>query len=184
MKKMILMLVVFCFVCTGLAYAVDTRGLDEEQQAELALQAARMKKGSVPETVSTPQKVNEWVQVGNNVGTALISAAEKLGQTADKFLESKTGKITIVLIVWKMMGSVIIHVGTGIAFWVVSTIILIWLFRKTNIKSIEKTHVDGKLFRNKKITYNSPGEMEETRVTLMVLWVAATAVSIFMIFSW
>jgi hypothetical protein len=182
MKKIVMCLMIVMMMVGSAFGEVDTRGLTEEQQATLQLQAAQMKNGG--NDLTNPKKVNEWVNVGDNISTALITAAEKLGIAADKFIDSKTGKLIVVLIVWKVMGGAIVHIAGGAIFWIVSTFILWMVFRKTCVyDTIEYTNVEGKLFRNKKINYISPNQVEGERLVLMLLWCLVNLVTIMVVLN-
>lgn len=128
----------------NLAYAdIDMRGLTEEQKAQLALQAAQMKKqnspfGVEPEKIK-PEDVNEWVDLGKNVALAFTTVAKELGVAADEFLKSNTGKITIVLIAWKIMGKDVLGIFGGSVAWVVLATIIIWSFKYFHMKKKVKT---------------------------------------------
>lgn len=130
---------VLLFCATANAQYVDTSGLTEEQKAELALQAARMKTqndapGGILSEDLSPEKLNEWVDLGKNIGMAVAATAKELGVAADEFLQSTTGKITVVLIVWKVMGEDILGVVGGTIAWIVLVNIVLWSFRYFHMK--------------------------------------------------
>lgn len=127
MKIVSMVLVIFLVAYSALAKDVSVSGLSEEQAAELALQAAKMK-NTTPAV--TPSKVDEWVNVGRNIGIAITEVAGQLGVAADNFLESTTGKIVLVLVIWKMAGSSIIDLVYGVALFTILFSTWIYFFRR------------------------------------------------------
>ena len=132
------LLLVFTLLLPGIAGAqssVSTKGLTDEQKAQLALQAAQMnaqneqEQSTILPSTLDPKELNEWVDLGKNIGLAVAATAKELGVASDTFLESTTGKITVVLIVWKVMGEDIIGVFGGTAAWFTITSIILWSFK-------------------------------------------------------
>lgn len=139
MKNLLVSLTISTLLAISSAHAqIDTRGLTEEQKAQLALQAAQLKNQN--EGIGTgisklnPEKLNEWVELGKNAGMAITAMAKELGIAADKFLESNTGKIAAVLIVWKVAGKDILGVVGGTIAWIVLANIILWSFRYFHMK--------------------------------------------------
>ena len=156
MKKLLVSTIACLVLSFGVANAqdVDTRGLSEEQKAQLALQAAQMKKqndnpvNSLSENLN-PEKLNQWVDLGKNIGMAVAATAKELGVASDEFLKSNTGKITVALIVWHVMGKDIVGVIGGTIAWIVLATIILWSFHyfhmtKKVVTKLENKEVDVK----------------------------------------
>ena len=114
---------------------IDTDDLTDEQKAQLILKIEEMKKAntsSVVENVASnlgdPKKLNEWVDLGKNVGLALTAVAKELGVASDQILQSDTGKIALVMIVWKVMGRDVLDIVGGVTTWFVIAPIILWSF--------------------------------------------------------
>jgi len=135
MNNRSLLLLVSMLLFPGIigAQSVDTRGLTEEQEAQLALQVAQMKREAQESifapSMLDPQELNEWVDLGKNIGMAVTATAKELGVASDTFLQSTTGKITVVLIVWKVIGEDVVDVFGGIAVWLVLMSLILWSFK-------------------------------------------------------
>lgn len=154
--KLVLSVIVCLALSASIAYAqdVDLRGLTEEQRAQLALQAAQMKKQNSGPSVSlaenlSPERLNEWVELGKNIGLAIAATAKELGIASDEFLKSNTGKITVALIVWHYMGRDIVGIVGGTIAWIVLTSIILWSFKyfhmtKKVVTKLENKQVDVK----------------------------------------
>lgn len=185
MKRFMFVFMVVVFFATNVfAIDVDTRGLSETQKAELAMQAAKMKEEpSVAK--STPAKVNEWVDVGNNIGTAIISAAGKIGMAGDEFMKSNTGKVVVGLIVVKMIGGFIVHVVVGTFCLLLFLSIWTYLFRKLCIyDKITITPIEGMWFRKKEYVFQNDSRNSETRLFMWITFCFGSLICLAFIFSW
>ena len=127
MKKF---LIGVALMIAGSAFAanVDVSGLSVEQIKELQDKASTMRKE--PESISkqTREELTEWGKLGTGIGQAMISAAKEVGVAANDFAATPLGKVTVAIIVYKMVGrdiirfvvgSVLFILGTGIGFWII-----------------------------------------------------------------
>jgi len=126
MKKTMIALAATCallFTSGVLAQSADTRGLNDAQQAEINLQIAKMKadkaKGivegvpaaNISETVRT--EAAAWGEMGTNMGRAVVGAAKEIGVAANEFAETPLGKVTVGVVVYKLIGQEILGVVVG-----------------------------------------------------------------------
>ena len=182
MKKLITTFLVL-FLTTN-AFALDTSGLSEKQKAELALKAAEMKENTPSIVPPTPAKVNEWVQVGENIGTAIVAVAGKVGVAGDKFMESNTGKIVIGLIVFKMMGGTIIHITIGMICLIIFLSLWTYFFKKVCVyKKITIEPVSGSIFKKKTYEMVNPDQVESERIIFWLTFCAGCLVCIAIMFT-
>lgn len=134
-KKMFFAIcVILLFSSVATAQEIDWDALTDEQRAQLVLEAEKMKAQNIPSVVSelenfSPERINEWVQLGQNIALAFTTVAKELGVTADEFLKTNTGKITIALIVWQVMGADMLGFLGGAIWWIVLANIILWSFR-------------------------------------------------------
>ena len=156
MKKVGAAVLVLTLLLPGVVSAqgvIDERGLTEEQKHQLALQAEQMKKqnesGAIDPSAIDPQKLNEWVDLGENIGVAVAATAKELGVAADEFLNTRTGQITVVLIVWKVMGEDIVGIIGGTMAWIAITMLIVWSFKY--------------FFMSKKVVNKESGEVTYVR---------------------
>lgn len=135
MKRFILLVVTFLMLSVPVMASVslDGSGLTEKQKAEIAAQIedTKAKNKSSETAVPTIDKAAQWVEVGKNAGLAMASCAKEIGVAGDTFLNSTTGKIVFGVVMFKMIGGPIIHLTSGINFFVVCTCIWFWAFRRT-----------------------------------------------------
>ncbi len=99
------------------AYAqVDTNGLTPAQKAELTIKAEEMKKSvaaPAAPTVTTPQAVAQWAEAGKSLAVGLGAGAKEIGVAVNEFSETRVGKITTYIIIWKLMGKEILGLVIG-----------------------------------------------------------------------
>lgn len=128
--------------------SLDTGGLTEAQKAQLVIEIEKMKsEAKKVEAPSVPvvQKAEEWVELGEKIARVMITVAKQLGVAADELLNSTTGKITMVIVVWKLIGQDLLGVAVGISFLVVFILMWAYYFRRLCVIKgvIEKTPEKG-----------------------------------------
>lgn len=189
MKRRIVIALFACFVAIStlaVAQQINTDGLTEEQKAQLALQAAQMKKekdAGVVEKLQDPKKLNEWVDLGKNVGLALTAVAKELGVASDEFLKSNTGKIAVVLIVWKVMGHEILDIVGGTLAWIVLTSIILWSFRYFHMTKRVKDKETKTVEYVARFTFESNDARTGSVVVHVIAFVAATIICMLIVFA-
>ena len=159
MKKMI-MVVMLMFATQ--AFAIDQRdvasagfnNLSAADQAKIIAQVEQMSNQST-NPMGTPEKVEAWVNIGSQIGKGLAGAARELGVAVNEFAGTPVGLLTMALIVWHFLGSVVIHVLGAILIWVVG-------FTATFI--IMRKHT-----RRKDVSYDEKGKPTTTRVSISPL---------------
>lgn len=85
-----------------------------EQRTQLLDNAEAIRSGRSAAAVTS-----EWIDVGERLGQGLAATARELGIAVNDFAKTPVGMVSIGLLVWHIMGSDIIHVGTafGILFF-------------------------------------------------------------------
>lgn len=105
--------------------AVDVSGLTESQIADLKIQALKLQqsqqnKQSNPleqaTNISTAARTEaeKWADFGKNIGVAMVSTSRELGIAVNEFSKTDIGRITTAIIVYKLVGSQILHFITGL----------------------------------------------------------------------
>lgn len=145
---------------------LDTRNLSPTQTAELQMKYAELiEEGNSIENI---EKVKEWSELGQSVGVALVATAKELGIAVDDFSKTGIGRVTIAVIVWKIMGKEALRVIISTIYLIVG--ILFWnhYFRKLCvIKSV--TYENGK---KTKVEHFDPSEsMDGFRFIMLVVLV-------------
>lgn len=116
-KKIILMFALTLSMLS--AHAVDDKRLagydqlTDAQKAELSVQVqqlAQQSKSSIP----APSTVERWAGFGQQIGSALAGTARELGVVANDFIKTPAGQVTLYLIIWKVIGNDVAHIGGGL----------------------------------------------------------------------
>jgi len=107
--------------------AVNSAGfskLSEAEKAEVIKMVAdkASQKDVIPSM--TEDKVEKWVKIGSNIGQGLAGAAKEVGVAVNDFATTPVGQLTMMLIVWHMIGAQLIHVFGGIMIWIVGIAII------------------------------------------------------------
>ena len=134
------------------AERLTIEGLDEGQRAEILVQAAAMKKGP---SANIAETAGEWADIGTKYGMAIAATAKELGIAADDLLGTTVGKVALVLIVWKVMGSDLLGVVVGIPWLLTGFTFWLYAFRRASlVHSVTVEPVEGRFWRKKTVQYH------------------------------
>lgn len=145
MKKALAILAVALATSANAELSVNTVGqagfdkLSAQDQAQIVQMVAAKAKTAAESSTTVPsaEKVNQWVDVGKNIGSGLAGAAKEVGVAVNDFATTPVGILTTMLIVWHMIGSTLIHLFGGIAFWIVGFTVLRFLVKHTYPTTVE-----------------------------------------------
>ena len=98
-------------------------GAEKAEVIKMVADKAASKDASVPAAL-TEDKVEKWVKIGSNIGQGLAGAAKEVGVAVNDFSQTPVGQLTMLLIVWHMIGAQLIHVFGGIMIWIVGIAII------------------------------------------------------------
>lgn len=179
MKKIIIALfIVGTFVSTGFA-EISTSGLTREQEAQLIIQAEQMKTA-----IATTEQVDKWVDVGKNIGLAITSVAKELGVAVDSFMNTTTGKVTVGLIIYKIIGRDVVHIMIGSSLLIIMLPLWVYFFRRICvIKSMTIEYPVEKFKKVKKIEHYEEGYVDGTRFVMLLVLAGIVLTSILIIFN-
>jgi hypothetical protein len=135
--------------------------------------------------IITPEAAAEWADIGKNIGVALSEAAKAMSVGVNDFAGTFVGKLTIILIVWKVIGQDMWAIFGGTAFWIAITIFLSWSYRRhhftfpVDIPETERQSAHTEYLTRVEM---SDDERNISMIVHLVLFVAATITSLFIIF--
>jgi hypothetical protein len=104
--------------------------LNEAQKAEIIKQVADASSKVSAVDVPNEEKVEKWVKIGSQVGQGLAGAAKELGIAVNDFAKTPVGQLTMMLIVWHMVGGVMVHILGGILVIVVGLSAIRFMFNR------------------------------------------------------
>lgn len=106
--------------------ALDTTGLTQAQIAELVIQSEQMKESPT----STVETLGEYAEFGKAFGSAIAETAEQVGATANDFIQTPAGKLSVALIVWKVAGDDLLGVVGGSIWFIIMLPLWIVFFHR------------------------------------------------------
>lgn len=112
-------------------------------------QTARDSVISIPASMLTPDQIahiermrlesriqtyGKWVGLGKEIGEAVNGSLAAVTEQTAKFADTDVGRITMFIVVWKVIGKDILRVLFSIALWVFCLPLWIWSFKHNVIK--------------------------------------------------
>lgn len=121
--------------------------LSETEKAEIIKQIAD--KAST-NNISAPseEKVEKWVKIGSQVGQGLAGAAKELGIAVNDFAKTPVGQLTMMLIVWHMVGGVLVHIFGGILIMVIGLWFVHFMFKRAYPDKVTYSKEHKNIFGN------------------------------------
>ena len=168
MKKFfvaILMMVSISAWAGNTSDAVNSAGFSKLTEAEKAevikivADKASSKDSSVPVAL-TEDRVEKWVKIGSNIGQGLAGAAKEVGVAVNDFSQTPVGQLTMLLIVWHMIGAQLIHVFGGIMIWIVGIAIIRHMVARAYPSKITYSKEVKNIFGNYAIEKVEPMEID------------------------
>ena len=168
MKKIFMVL---ALVATSFAWAGNTSDavrdagfskLSEAEKAEvikMVADKASSKDSSVPVALAE-DRVEKWVKIGSNIGQGLAGAAKEVGVAVNDFSQTPVGQLTMLLIVWHMIGAQLIHVFGGIMIWIVGIAIIRHMVARAYPSKITYSKEVKNIFGNYVIEKVEPMEID------------------------
>lgn len=79
----------------------------------------------------TPENVDKWVTVGQNIGKMFGGAAKEVGVAVNEFVKTPVGQLTMALIIWNYMGNVLVHIIGAVIILIFGSS-AIWFIQRRN----------------------------------------------------
>ena len=79
---------------------------------------------------SAPQKVSQWIGVGQEIGIATREGLNAVVDTAEKFGTTKVGTFVMVMIAWKIMAKEVLGVILGIPLLIAGVSVWFWVMKR------------------------------------------------------
>jgi hypothetical protein len=122
--------------------------LSETEKAEIIKQIADKATDKASVTAPSEEKVEKWVRIGSQVGQGLAGAAKELGVAVNDFSKTPVGQLTMMLIVWHMVGGVIVHIFGGILIMVIGLWFLRFMFNRAYPDKVTYSKEHKNIFGN------------------------------------
>lgn len=151
-------------------FTVPASMLTEQQKAQLTTQ-------------STQEALKGWAGVGHEVGTAVNESLKAITSNAADFAKTDVGRLTVAIVIWKVIGDQAVHVGFGILFALFWISAWVWSFRN---RCIQRTVLIG-IAPDKTKTYkllNERSSSEGEAAAHFCVALAMIAINLLIIFSY
>lgn len=122
--------------------------LDESQKAEIIKQIADASSKNKEVAVPSEEKVEKWVKIGSQIGAGLAGAAKELGVAVNDFSKTPVGQLTMMLIVWHMVGGVMVHIFGGLMIMIAGLAFLKFMFNRAYPTKITYSKEHKNIFGN------------------------------------
>lgn len=189
--KYLTILMMFMSVCV-FAQGVDLSGLTDAEKEDLKAQAAQLRadKAAKEEAPMTTERVTEYALMGKAVAEAFGAAAKEMNVAVNDFATSPVGKVTMVLIIWKVAGKDMARIILPMVIFILFFPCWIYAYRRMCIiKSVKRVSVpleERKWYsRNshKDIQYYEPGDCDGTRGMMGIVLLVAVGVTMLGMFA-
>jgi len=125
--------------------------LSESEKAEILKQVADKAAtkdifGGTKE--ASEDKVERWVKIGSNIGQGLAGAAKEVGVAVNDFANTPVGQLTMMLIVWHMMGGTLVHIFGGLMIWIVGFSAIRYFFKQAYPNEVTYSTTQKNIFGN------------------------------------
>lgn len=77
--------------------------------------------------------IHDWVGLGKEIGVAVDSSLHAISSQSNDFAKTPVGKLTVVLVVWKIVGDQLVHIVFGLLELLIFMPLWIWSYRRTCI---------------------------------------------------
>lgn len=127
MKKILMIAASFLLMSMGHAAQVDVNDekymLNEEQKGQVLamiddLNAKRAAQKGPNTSAVVREEAAKWGELGANMGRAAVGAAKEVGMAANEFVSTPLGKVTMGIVIYKVIGKDIIKFIMGFSILV------------------------------------------------------------------
>lgn len=129
--------------------------LTEAQKAEviktIAQQAESNKNSSISGIatgIPDPEGIERWTKIGTSIASGLGAAAKELNVGVNEFAKSPVGQLTTILIIWKIMGTQLMHIIGAIFVWIIGFLTIKLAADRLEPEIIEHSNTDKNIFGN------------------------------------
>lgn len=167
---------------TGASQYIDTDNLTPQQIAEFQLAIEKKRQENANPT--SVENLSKYAELGQNIGVALAATAKEVGVAVNDFSGTTIGKVTIGLIVYKIVGSEIIRKAFALFFFVCGGFVWLRIFRRLCLVESTLYHENGKVKEVRAYSYKDKTDgYYSTQILLGIMAVAICLASILLMLS-
>ena len=183
MKSLLSAIIIFVFVFASFAFAETRVNVDLEKldpQSRNAVLEAQKRAAETSATVSK-ENLNLFKEYGKSIAETFAEVCKTLNIEVNKFAETPVGKLTMWLIVYKVVGKDLLHIALTLGLWFSVTIvcgIYAYVFhmpKKLVIRDDKKNITEIKYIE--KYQWNDNGAKSFSAFLCAVVWVLSNLVA-------
>ncbi len=152
MKKLLLLLMLTLTalnaITTDSLQSAGFSKLSKQEQVEILKLVTDKAEVSNSIVVPNVDKMQQWVNLGSSIGKGLASSAKELGVTVNEFSKTGVGQWTMFLIIFKVLGSTIMHIFAGFIILITGFFFTTYMLNKRVNENI--IYEDGKVIQKTK----------------------------------
>ncbi len=186
-KSTLFLLVAFvllssCAYATQTPVTIDLNKLSPELAAQV-MEAKKASESTVPK-IPDEEKVEQWVNIGEKIGQAIAGACKELSVGVNEFIATPAGKITVLMIAWKVVGDDLWSIIGGTLAWFVITLIILWSYRHfhMNERVVKKVEGGDQVEYVSRYDFEDDGKESISFWTHVVLFVLFTVICLVIVF--
>lgn len=162
MKKLIIALASILLMATASAQeTVDVSKLTAEQKATLQKTAEQMQGQPGNISAVAREETEKWAELGGNMGKAAVGAAKEIGMAANEFVGTPLGKVTMAVVIYKVIGRDVIGIFVGSLVLVFFLSTGVFLLRSKKLKGKIEYEYKPAFFGLYNKRYVKGGEIDE-----------------------
>ena len=185
MKKLIFALIML-FSFSIVAVGQTTLTQEEINQLPIEMQNKIKEVKTKDEVEKQIEDVGKWANLGKEVGVAVNESLSAVTKTATDFSHTGLGKLTIALVVYKVIGRDILHYFIGFVFLVFSIFLYRFIHKKFCVPQKildEEVYNEETKKTSKSWSYEKPEDMEEWKITNIIILGVCIVIFLITIFS-
>jgi hypothetical protein len=153
--KKFLLIAALAFSTSAFSATIDTSGLSDAQIAELKSQAAAVIAKNAKEATGVKSEdisamtslASTWgtqaAQAAEGFARAISIAARELGVTVNDFLKTDAGRLTAILIIWKVAGASLVKILYAMLFVIVGQVIARVIYKRLFVKEFKEVQYES-----------------------------------------
>jgi hypothetical protein len=137
---------------------LDLSKLTDQQKADLMAKAAEMQNQQASGiSEQARNEISKWSELGVGMGHAAVAAAKEVGMAANEFVSTPLGKVTMGVVVYKVIGKDVLKLAVGLSIMVfMFTVAVVMLFRKKGDVTYENIPVMNGWWVKRRVKNYSP----------------------------
>src|SRR6266576_3674649 len=120
-------------LAVALLLAISAFAQDKDEKVTVPKSMLTREQLSALNQKNLRENVSGWAGIGKEVGEAVNSSLQAITTQSNNFAQTSVGKLTVLLVIWKVIGDEFLHIAVGLLELVILLPIWIWSYRRVCI---------------------------------------------------